>query len=77
MVDGSEDRYGNNHDLLIYRVGQLERAVDQIAKSTAELSEFVVSLKAQMRVLTFVWGLAGLVFVGVMVTALSTLFFGK
>lgn len=44
-------------DLLEYRVGQLESAVEVLSQGVVDLREFAVSIKAWMRALALLWAL--------------------
>jgi len=54
-----------------YRIIRLEQAVETLATSTAELTEFMVSIRAWVRAIALLYGLISLVITGLLVKSLS------
>lgn len=57
MAGGDGKPRGEHEDLLVYRVDQLEEAVEAISRATDELRDFAVAIRVWIKVLAVAWSL--------------------
>lgn len=57
MAGGDSKPRGEHEDLLVYRVDQLEEAVEAISRATDELRDFAVAIRVWIKVLAVAWSL--------------------